>query len=484
MRGAIDVDSDYENADDGTVLPLFNLKKSTVEFKTRGAQSTSSGSSAQSWPEGVQLTAQDFIPDFLPVLNNKRRRPNMDPAADSNRYAPLATLPPNATDVPPVTNKKPPPPAPLILHGRPSNILNTTNEIKNIATQGFYIKYTKNNTNIYFTDNKEKQQYQTIINRKNIQYYTYTDRTEKQNGFVLKGLETDATLEELLEELQDENKNITRIYKMNTQRPTYLVTTLNNTTLQDLQTIKHVNYTRVSWERHINKKGIIQCHRCQRWGHATLNCRMNIKCLKCAGEHLTNLCVKTLDVPAKCANCDGAHPANSVTCPVYVYRIRTLEASRQSRGQQSRQEQPRYVPAPLPSHNAWAARAAQQDQQLYGAGPAGRRSQHPLLPTPQHLRAPLLPTPQRQRAPHHQMQQHLPSPQPQLGAAPAHAQAVHSQSTNDLFSEMAKLNSLINIGEMLRAIRDLNALLERAQTPQDKFMATMQFTQNINSYQI
>lgn len=60
-----------------------------------------------------------------------------------------------------------------------------------------------------------------------------------------------------------------------------------------------------------------QCHRCQKFGHAQKNCRVEPKCVKCSGDHFTSECNKSATTPAKCANCLGDHPASYKGCPKF-----------------------------------------------------------------------------------------------------------------------------------------------------------------------
>lgn len=120
-----------------------------------------------------------------------------------------------------------------------------------------------------------------------------------------------------------------KVYKMNTKfRQLYLVITNNKIRFQDMQQKVHICYCKVSSKRYVNKKELIQCHRCQKWGHATSNCNMTPKCLKCAKNHLTDEGTKTPDTDATCANCGGKHPANIIECEVYQRRLRAKQARR------------------------------------------------------------------------------------------------------------------------------------------------------------
>ena len=53
-------------------------------------------------------------------------------------------------------------------------------------------------------------------------------------------------------------------------------------------------------EPHLVKKEIVQCKRCQRYGHKQKYCNYNLRCVKCAGSHPTDQCTKSPESPAKC----------------------------------------------------------------------------------------------------------------------------------------------------------------------------------------
>nr|CAI5846180.1 unnamed protein product [Callosobruchus analis] len=73
-----------------------------------------------------------------------------------------------------------------------------------------------------------------------------------------------------------------------------MLITDNKTKLNYLNNnVRFILNTKILWERRQSERPIIQCHRCQRWGHATSNCQRQPRCLKCAASHLTNECLKT-----------------------------------------------------------------------------------------------------------------------------------------------------------------------------------------------
>ena len=58
-----------------------------------------------------------------------------------------------------------------------------------------------------------------------------------------------------------------------------------------------------------------QCYNCQRLHHMAKSCTAKMRCLICSGEHNKKDCDRPNN--PKCANCGGAHVANSKFCSIY-----------------------------------------------------------------------------------------------------------------------------------------------------------------------
>lgn len=65
------------------------------------------------------------------------------------------------------------------------------------------------------------------------------------------------------------------------------------------------------------KKTVVQCTRCQRYGHTKAYCRRQYRCVKCGDDHDTSTCTKTRDTAPKCALYGGEHPAYYRGCTIY-----------------------------------------------------------------------------------------------------------------------------------------------------------------------
>ncbi|KAG5884482.1 hypothetical protein JTB14_001277 [Gonioctena quinquepunctata] len=225
-----------------------------------------------------------------------------------------------------------------------------------------------------------------------------------------------------------------------------MVATPKNVTVRFLSnTIKVILNQRITWELRNNSRGIVQCHRCQRWGHATTNCSAQPRCLKCALPHWTHTCKKTRETEAKCANCEGGHPANSEDCQIYQSRIKIIEDRRTPKTPNPGK---RFVEAPKPKENIWNRR--QEERRLEDTG----RIQNPANSHPHTA--------------------------PNVSGAPGEGLGGLLQLKN----AFNQLQQNINISEALRMINDLNNSVSMAKSQEEKFSALMGFMEQINNYQL
>ena len=63
-------------------------------------------------------------------------------------------------------------------------------------------------------------------------------------------------------------------------------------------------------------KLIPQCKKCQAFEHTQKFCAKELRCVKCAGKHLTRECHKAEYQNPKCVNCGEGNPANYRGCIV------------------------------------------------------------------------------------------------------------------------------------------------------------------------
>lgn len=366
-------------------------------------------------------------------------------------------------------NKKIVPP-PIILDGvaqSPSAYRNITAELNNIIKNGYTLKFAKKTTiiNIFDIDDYNAYYRQLQANPDN-SFHTYATAESKTHAFVLRGLDYKPDVEFLKDVLiNDHGLPVKMVYLLKTQfRPLYMVVfngpEIKLSTLNEK--IKYITHLSVSWERRHQTSGIIQCKRCQQWGHAATFCARTPKCLRCAESHLTSACGSNSD-QHKCANCGGDHLANNQSCAVYKYKINKIIENTNKNNKTKRG----YLPAPPPTKIAW-----QGGSPMSSSAPQINLANFPQLRTSrtsaQQQQPSAPPSPPSSPAVHYP------------GAQSAAASTSASGQVSDLFGIMGKLKNS-NISEMVRFLKDF-AKISDIQDKTAKCIALMQFAETFDNY--
>lgn len=238
---------------------------------------------------------------------------------------------------------------PIIKKGKkmpPINIYNqNVNDIIKAITHKLKIKnfYTqqinKNKQAIHTADIEGYNKIKELLIELEVPYFTYTPKQEKNNTYILKGLNADDNNEEILAELKQhetETLEFLKVKKFTTRKsntnkviPFYLVTVSNSCNYKELSQVNRINYQVVHWEK-LEKKDITQCYRCQRFGHTATNCNMDFRCVKCGQNHEPGKCSLLESNNEKdslyCVQCkQHGHPASYRGCPKHVELLNRLK---------------------------------------------------------------------------------------------------------------------------------------------------------------
>lgn len=136
-------------------------------------------------------------------------------------------------------NKRPPA---IVLHN--NKILkhqDFTEITKTHAKNGFYVKNSKNNTNVYIRDEEEYKKYMVqvqvqVLEKQKIPFHTYTMKSEKTHSFIVKGIDSDPSTEEIQKDLiENYNIPVKSVYKLKTTRNIYAIHTDNSVYLRELR---------------------------------------------------------------------------------------------------------------------------------------------------------------------------------------------------------------------------------------------------------
>lgn len=219
-------------------------------------------------------------------------------------------------------------PAPFFVRG--SNSIGVLSGLlKECKLEGFEIKLLNNGEQAR-VQTKTIADYmivQKMLTSKNIAFYTYQLKHERGYKVIMKGLDPRTNIDEIKEELTRLNfkpREVSNIVNSKGIKTTMFAIVLepekfNKTKHHPIYDVNRFMHLVVKVEEPIKKKALIQCHRCQEFGHTKTYCRLMAICAICANKHLTSECDKDkTDATVKlCNNCGEAHTANWRGCEVY-----------------------------------------------------------------------------------------------------------------------------------------------------------------------
>lgn len=226
---------------------------------------------------------------------------------------------PNNTKAP----QKDPKPPPIYIYGVTDYKAMTDSLALITEDETYYCKALSNNTvkiNPYSADTYRKLI--RYLRMENIVHHTYQLKQERAYRVVIRDLHHSMPLEDITRELEKAGHKVRNIINVRHRvskapLPLFFVDLEpqdNNSKIYDFEFLLN---TKVKIEPPRIKKGIIQCTRCQDYGHSKTYCRKAFVCVKCGKSHDTKLCKKSNLTPATCALCTGNHPANYRGCMVY-----------------------------------------------------------------------------------------------------------------------------------------------------------------------
>lgn len=90
--------------------------------------------------------------------------------------------------------------------------------------------------------------------------------------------------------------------------------------VSDLTGIRFILNQVVSWEKPKKNQEVVQCYRCQNFGHMSKNCNRSYACVKCSSTHDPGKCEFSQNANSSpfCSNCQTVgHPASWRGCPSF-----------------------------------------------------------------------------------------------------------------------------------------------------------------------
>lgn len=189
-----------------------------------------------------------------------------------------------------------------------------------------------------------------ILDNNKYEYYTFQLQSEKSLKVVIRGVDQALKLTEIEEDLQKQGYPTRKITRMNGKGsiPAPMVLVQLDREYKSIYDISNCCGLAVTVQPLRLREDIIQCHKCQAFGHSQRNCKIQYSCMKCGENHSTHLCTKPRTTPPKCANCQGEHLSISLRCPKNPNNPEIAATT--------------FKPAPIPQINPWTKRKEEMEE--------------------------------------------------------------------------------------------------------------------------
>ena len=146
-------------------------------------------------------------------------------------------------------------------------------------------------------------------------------KEDKAFRVVIKGLHASVTEEDIKSEIEEGGYQVRKVsnirhWKTKNPLPMFFFDLEPAPNNKEIYNVKALLHMIVKIEPPKIKRDIVQCKRCQSYGHSQNYCTRPFRCVKCGANHPSNDCKKNKEEPAKCALCDSAHTSNYRGCTV------------------------------------------------------------------------------------------------------------------------------------------------------------------------
>jgi len=173
---------------------------------------------------------------------------------------------------------------------------------------------------------KDSTTYRKIVaHLDNCQFAFRTFQLKEERAFriVVKGLHHTTPIEEVKEafvnlghNVRDAKNAVSRVTKMPLSM--FFINLEPAPTNKKVFEINRLCHAVVSIEEPKKFDEVVQCFRCQAFGHTKRYCKLEYVCVKCGLSHDSLNCMKAKEDPPVCGNCGDEHTASYRGCRIYI----------------------------------------------------------------------------------------------------------------------------------------------------------------------
>lgn len=213
-------------------------------------------------------------------------------------------------------------PPPIIVKGIKDFVSMRSELIDLVGPDNFTFKSSINSLKV---QTKNPETYRAIIHflkGAEAEFHTYQMQEDKAFRIVIRNLHPTTNTGEIrtaLNEIGFQVRQVTNVLHKTTKLklPIFFVDLEPSELNKDIFHISHILHTKVKIEEPYKKRNLVRCLNCQENGHTKTYCAHSPRCVRCAEHHTTSACLKSRNLPAKCALCQGEHPANYKGCQIH-----------------------------------------------------------------------------------------------------------------------------------------------------------------------
>lgn len=295
-----------------------------------GSTSKKTSSDEQNTKNSLSSSENPLVPppwQKIPVSRNKKRKLSeaspTEKTTTSNRFK---DLPVDITDddTTSVATKLSKPP-PIVLYGIED--LNKLTELLETAAQRDQFTYkTVNKTQLRIStiDIDVYKKLISLIRENKLIGHTFNRKDKRCYRIVVRNLHPSTPLNVIKEDIKATGNTVcgeiinVKFGPDKVPTTTFFVNLIAGPSNKNIKNLRYIYHQSVVIEEPRKRKTLVQCQRCQQYGHTKNYCMRPYRCVKCGQPHKTSECEKRdRSTPASCALCNGPHPANYKGCEVY-----------------------------------------------------------------------------------------------------------------------------------------------------------------------
>lgn len=161
-----------------------------------------------------------------------------------------------------------------------------------------------------------------LLKEKNVNFHTYQLQQEKPFCVVIRNLHHTTDINYIKDELEVYGYTVVKVvnvlqWQTKKPLPLFFVDLKPDQHNSEIFKLSSICFTKIKVEEPRPRQHLIQCQRCQNFGHTKTYCNHQPRSVKCSESHLTENCQKPIDQPPKCVLCEGHHHASYRGCPFY-----------------------------------------------------------------------------------------------------------------------------------------------------------------------